>query len=76
MSDEDEIMIFGEVFQQQTQFAQAFDGHVVGIINDGREHFTAPIQPVCFVDEQTLALVIVAVVVDLESFTEDAQDAM
>ncbi|MEI6606051.1 MAG: hypothetical protein WCP35_12120 [Verrucomicrobiota bacterium] len=32
-------MVFGEVFQQEPEFVEGFDGQEVGVVNDGDDEF-------------------------------------
>ena len=35
LADEDEVVVFGEVFEEKTEFAQGFDGDQMGVVDDG-----------------------------------------
>ena len=42
--EEDEVVILGEVLEEQAQLAQAFDVHEVGVVDDGDEHFSGAME--------------------------------
>lgn len=44
LADEDEVVIFWEVLEEEPQFSQAFDVHQMSIINDGSDHFAEVIE--------------------------------
>jgi hypothetical protein len=73
LADQNKVMIFGEVFEQETQFTQTVDVHEMGVIDDGGEHFTELIQAKGFLDEAAFTFKVPAVEVDAEGFAEDAQ---
>ena len=39
LADEDEVVVFWEVFEEEAEFAECFDGDEVGVIDDGNEDF-------------------------------------
>jgi hypothetical protein len=45
----------------------------VGVINNGHEHFAGAIHAEGFLDQESLAVVVMALELDLEGFAEDAQ---
>jgi hypothetical protein len=73
LADEHEIVGTGEVFEEQAQFAQALRGHEMGVVDDGDQHFAGAVDFEGFLDQEPLAVVVVALELDLEGFAEDAQ---
>jgi len=73
LAQEHEIVGAGEVLAEQAQFAQAFRRHEVGVVDDGDEHFAGAMDFKGFLDQEPLAVVVAALELDLEGFTEDAQ---
>jgi hypothetical protein len=39
LADEDEVVVFGEVLQQEAQFVEGLDGQEVGVVDDGDDGF-------------------------------------
>jgi len=73
LADENQIVIFGEVFEQKAEFAKAVDVHEVGVVDDGSDHFVEVVETEGFLDEAFFASEVAAVEIDLESLAEDAQ---
>jgi len=63
----------GKILAEQAQLTQAIGGHEVGVINNGDEHFAGAINAEGFLDQEPLAVVVMALELDLEGFAEDAQ---
>ena len=40
LADEDEVVVFGEVFEEEAEFTEGFDGDEVGVVDDGDEEFS------------------------------------
>ena len=73
LSEEDEIVVAGEVFEQEPQFPQGVDGDEMGVINDGDDELAFVMELARGVDEAGFAFVIIAVGFQFEGFTEQAQ---
>jgi hypothetical protein len=65
-----EVVGAGEVLAEQARFVQAIGGHVVGVVNNGHEHFAGALDPKGFLDQQPFAVVIAALELDLEGFAD------
>jgi hypothetical protein len=62
-----------EVFAEQTEFAETFRRHEMSIVDDGNEHFAGAMDFESFLDEESFAVMVMALELDLESAAEDAQ---
>ena len=74
LADEDEVVVFGEVFEHEAQFVEGFDGQEVGIVDDGDEGFTAGVLGAGLGDEAVFATGVVAGGVEFEDLAEEAQE--
>ena len=73
LADEYEVVGVGKVLAEQAQLAQAIGGHEMGVVDDGDEQLTGAMDFAGFLDQQSLAAMVVTLERDLEGFTEDAQ---
>ena len=73
LADEDQVVRVREVFAKQTQFAQAFGRHEVGVVDDGDEHFAGAMDFEGFLDQEAFAMVVPAFELDLKGLAKDAQ---
>jgi hypothetical protein len=55
LGEEDEVVVFREVLEEEPEFAEALDFHEVGVINDGGEHFALLIDLPGGFDEEPFA---------------------
>ena len=62
-----------KIFEQEPQFAQAFGRHEVSVVDDWHKHFPCAVHAEGFLREQSFAVMIVAIKLDLEGRAEDAQ---
>jgi len=62
-----------KVFEEQAEFAQAFCGHEVSVVDDGDEHFAGTVEAEGVGHELTFAVVIVTLEVDGKGLAKDAQ---
>ncbi len=76
LCDEDEVVVFWEVFKKETEFAKDFDGEEVGVVYDGDDVFAFDIECASFSNDAGLAFVIVAVGFEFEGLAEEAQDVV
>jgi len=76
LPDEDEVMVFGEVFEEEAEFAEGFDRDEVGVVDDGDENFPSGVEVSCFFDESGFAFVVVAVAVEVEGLAEETEDVV
>ena len=76
LADKDEVVAAGEVFAEEAEFAEAFAGHEMGVVDDGHEHLAGALDLVGFLNEHALAAVILAGELDVECFAEDAEDVV
>jgi len=74
LADEDEVVIFWEVFKEKSEFAQGFDFHQMSVINDGDDHFAELIEVEGFFDEAFFAFEGAALEADGKCLTKDSQD--
>ena len=58
LSDEDEVVVLGKVFEEKPEFTQSFDGHKVGVVNDGEKDFPFGVEGTSFFDETGFAFVV------------------
>ncbi len=75
LCDEDEVVVFGKVFEEQSESAQGIGFHEVGVIDDGDEHFAAVVDAVGFFDEALFAGVTFAVGIDLKRLAQNSDGA-
>lgn len=66
LADEDEVVAAGEVFAEEAEFAEAFAGHEVGVVDDGGEHLAGAMDLVGFLDEEFFAAMVGAAELDVE----------
>lgn len=71
MTDEDEIVILGEVLEEQTQLAQVVEVHEVGVVEDGRDRLAGVVEAESLFDEPAFALEGGSFEFDAESVAED-----
>jgi len=76
LSDEDEVVVFGEVFEEEAEFTEGFDGDEVGIVYNWYEEFSFGVEVAGFGDESGFAFVIGAVVVEVEGLAEETEDVV
>jgi hypothetical protein len=69
LCDEDEVVVLGEVLEEQTKAPEIAHVEEVGVVDDGREHLSGVIDAIGFLDEALLAAVVAAFEVDLKSLT-------
>jgi hypothetical protein len=72
-ADQDEVVTAREVLEEEAQLPQAVGLHEVGVVDDGHEHLAGAMQAERLLHEQSFALAVAAVELDLEGFAEDAQ---
>lgn len=75
LADEDEVVVFGEVFQHESEFMECVNGQEVGVVNDGNDGFAFCVLGAGFGNEAGFAFGVVAVGVELEGLAEEAQEA-
>jgi len=73
LSNEDDVVVFWEIFEEKAEFSQANNRHQMGIVNNGNEHFSEVIESESFLDEAFFTSVIAAVKVDLKGLAKNAQ---
>jgi hypothetical protein len=74
LADEDEVVVFWEVFEEEAEFSEGFDGDEVGVVDDGNEEFSFGVEVPGFCDKACFAFMIVAVAFEVEGLAEKAQD--
>ena len=74
--DEDEVVVLGKVFEEKPEFTQSFDGHKVGVVNDGEKDFPFGVEGTSFFDETGFAFVVRSVAFEIEGLAEEAQDVV
>jgi len=55
LGEEDKVVVLGKIFDQEPEFAQAFDVHEMGVVNDGDEHFALAVDLPSRLDEEFFA---------------------
>ena len=70
-ADEDQVVVFGEVLEEQPQLAQVGQVHQVGVVEDGGQGLAGVVEAEGLLDEAALALEGVALELDLEGVAED-----
>lgn len=70
MADEDEVVVFGEVFEKEAKFTEGFDGDEVGVVDDGDDDFSFGVEVARFCDESGFAFVIGSVAFEVEGLAE------
>ena len=72
LADEHQVVVVGEVLEEQSQFAQAIALHEVGVVDDGHEHLAGAVEAEGLLDEQAFAVMNATFELDLEGLAEDA----
>src|SRR5271155_4514411 len=70
-ADEDEVVILGEVLEEEPQLAEVGQVHEMGVVEDGSQAFAGVIEAESLLDEAAFALEGVAFELDAEGITED-----
>ena len=70
-ADEDEVVVFGEVLEEQPQLAQVGQVHEVGVVEDGGQAFAGVVEAEGLLDEAAFALEGGAFELDAEGVAED-----
>ena len=73
MADQNQIVIFGEVFERQPQFAQAGHLQEMGVVDDGGDHHTEVVETERLFDEPLFAGEVAPVDFETEGLAQDAQ---
>ena len=74
LADEDEVVVFWEIFEEEAEFAEGFDGDEVGVVYDWNDEFSFGVEVTCFGDEACFAFVIGTVAFKVEGLAKEAQD--
>jgi hypothetical protein len=74
LADEDEVVVFGKIFEEEAEFAEGFDGDEMGIVDDWNEELAFGVEVAGFFDEASFAFVVCSVAFEVESLAEEAQD--
>lgn len=72
MAKEDEVVVFGEVFEEKSEFVQGVLRQEVGVIDDRKNGFTFGVEIACFGDKTRFAFVVVANDVNLHGLAEES----
>ena len=70
-ADEDEVVVFGEVLEEQPQLAQVGQVHEVGVVEDGGQALAGVVEAEGLLDEAAFALEGGAFELDAEGVAED-----
>ena len=70
-ADEDEVVVFGEVLEEQPQLAQVGQVHEVGVVEDGGQGLAGVVEAEGLLDEAAFALEGGAFELDAEGVAED-----
>jgi hypothetical protein len=73
LAQESQAMRTWKVLAKQAQFPQAIGGHEMGVVNNWDQHLASAMHAESLLDQQTFAMVVAALELDLEGFAEDAQ---
>jgi hypothetical protein len=76
LGDEDEVVVLGEVLQQEAELAQSLDGEEVGVVDDGDDEFAFGVEVFGFMDEAGFAFVVGAVGFEGEGVAEETEDVV
>jgi len=76
LADEDEVVVFGEVFEEEAEFAEGFDGDEMGVVDDGDKDFSLGVEVAGFFDESGFAFVVGSVTFEVEGLAEEAEDVV
>jgi hypothetical protein len=76
LCEENEIVVFREVLKDQPETPKGFDGHQVGIVDDGREHFALFTDLVGLSDKSPLAFKVATIGRDAKRFAQNSRDGM
>ena len=71
LADEDEVVVFGEVLEEQPQLAEVGQVHEVGVVEDGGQRFAGVVEAEGLLDEPAFALEGGAFELDAEGIAED-----
>lgn len=75
--EEDEVVVLGEVLEDESKTPEGGGGHEVGAVDDEGEHLAALVFLVSLIfDEALLALEVATVGLGLESLAQDAKDGV
>jgi hypothetical protein len=73
LANQNQVMILGEVFQQQPQFSQAGHVHEMGVVDDGSNHHTEMVEAERFLDETLFTGEIAAIDFKAKGVAKNAQ---
>ena len=76
MSDENEVVVLGEVFEEKSKFTQGFDGDQMGVVDNGKEDFAFGVEGASFFDKSGFALVVGSVAFEVEGLAKKAEDVV
>ena len=56
MAEEDEVVVFGELLEEEPEFTEIGEVHEVGVVKDGGERFAVVVEAEGLFDESSFAL--------------------
>ena len=71
LAEEDEVVVFGELVEHESEFAEDVEVHEVGFVDDGDEGFAVPVADESGLDEPFFAADMDAVEIDMKGGAED-----
>ena len=73
LRDQDEVVVFGEVFEEESKFAKAVHVHEMSVVDDGHEHLALMVEiPTCF-DQEFFTASIASAGFDAKGLSEDVE---
>jgi hypothetical protein len=76
LGDEDEVVVFWEVFEEEAELAQGFDGKEMGVIDDGDDELSLGVEVLRLMDEACFAFMVGAVGFEGEGVAQQAEDVV
>jgi hypothetical protein len=76
LRDENDVVGFGEVLEEQAQPSEVSDLDEVRDVDDGCQHLAGVVDAMGFLDEALFAAEVATVGIDLKGFAQDAQRAV
>jgi hypothetical protein len=71
LADQDEVMVLGEVLEEQAELSEALDIHEMSVVNDRRDHLAQMVQSESLLDQALFAAEGAALEIDAEGGGED-----
>lgn len=76
LAEQDQVVGSREVFEEQTQLAQALGLHEMGIVDDRDDQFGGAMEAEGFLNQEPFALMVASLELNLEGLAKDAEGAV